>query len=291
MDTEMTRRLCGVFGCEAEELRLVREIEGGLTNRSFVVSYAGADYVYRAPGGGPEKRLDRFKEARALALAREAGLDTSFLLAVPEEGWKLSRYVPVFREPDYRSRADTERVAAALQRLHALPGMTERGLDPWEDGQKLIKELQTLDRACLAAFEELCALADALRGQLAGDGVAPCFTHGDSYRNNWMLTPEGGTLLIDWEYAGLADPGVDYGYYMLDADYSPAEAADFLRIALGETDSPALRRHHLIYLVLTGLYWSLWAQHRLLFGAPTKAYRDRWRASALRWARQLSDSV
>ena len=281
------KNLCGFFACGPEALSDFSLIPAGMTNRSLVFSHDGVRYVYRHPGGGPERGIDRRREKRALERAAALGLDPSYLFADAEKGWKLSRFVPDFRLPDYDSPEDTARVAAALRRLHAVQA-PDIGLRPWEDAEALERELGILAPEKLAALAPLRRALAPLYDEVRADGVRPCFCHGDAYRNNWMLTPGSETLLIDWEYAGQADPGVDTGYYILDAGWGPEESDAFLRQYLGEAYSERLRRHHLIYTALVGRYWVLWARHRLLCGTDTADYLARWLAATERWIHHLT---
>ena len=284
---DAVENLCGFFGCGPGALSGFSLIPAGMTNRSFVFSFGGERYVYRHPGSGPERGIDRAREKRSLERAAALGLDPSFLFADAENGWKLSRCVPDFRLPDYDSPEDSVRVAAALRRLHAEQS-PDIGLRPWEDAEALEREIGRLAPEKLEALAPLGEALSPLYAEVKGDGVAPCFCHGDAYRNNWMLTPQGETLLIDWEYAGQADPGVDTGYYILDACWGPEESDAFLRLYLGEAYSERLRRHHLIYAALVGRYWVLWAQHRLLCGTDTADYLARWKDSTERWIHHLT---
>ena len=54
-----------------------------------------------------------------------------------EEGWKISRYVELFREPDYASFEDSRKVVAVLRRLHSSGVEVSYGLRPWEDACRI----------------------------------------------------------------------------------------------------------------------------------------------------------
>ena len=66
------------------------------------------------------------------------------------------------------------------------------------------------------------------------DGVEKCFCHGDTYKPNWMIRPDGSVILIDWEYSGYSDPGIDVGYYVVDAMYDFDKAERFIKEYLEE---------------------------------------------------------
>ena len=79
--------------------------------------------------------------------------------------------------------------------------------------------------------------------------------HGDTYRPNWMILPDDSVILIDWEYAGFSDPGIDVGYYIVDAMYDFDEAKRFIREYLGEGWSERKEFHFMAYTALIAYYW------------------------------------
>ena len=283
----VTENICRVFGCAAEEPRDFCLLETGMTNRSFVFSLRGEKFVYRHPGPDPENPIGRANEKRSLEIARDLGLDPVFLYAGGEAGWVISRYVEDFREPDYRSAADTRRVLAALRKLHAAPVRTDYGLRPWEDGLRLEAQIRRLAPDAFLPWEGFREKIRRLYAQTQDDGVEKCFCHGDTYKPNWLLRDTGETILIDWEYAGTADPGVDLGYYIVDAMYGVEEAEALIREYLGDACDEARMFHFLAYTAIIAYYWFCWALLREVRGIDNNGALERWRDMAIRYAEHL----
>ncbi len=279
--------ICRVFGCAAEEPRDFRLLEIGMTNRSFVFSLRGEQFVYRRPGPDPENPIGRANEKCSLEIARDLGLNPVYLCAGGESGWVLSRYVSDFREPDYESFADTQRVIAALRRLHAAPVRTDYGLRPWEDGLRLEAQIRRLAPGAFLPWEGLKEKIRRLYARTRGDGVEKCFCHGDTYKPNWLLRDTGETILIDWEYAGTADPGVDVGYYIVDAMYGFDEAERLIREYLGPDCSDRRIFHFMAYTAIIAYYWFVWALLREVRGIDNGDALERWRDMAVRYAEHL----
>ena len=281
------KNICRTFGCAADEPEGFSLLEIGMTNRSFVFSLRGAQYVYRHPGPDPENPIGRVCEKRSLEIARELGLNPVFLAAGGESGWVISRYVPDFREPDYGNFTDTQRVLEALRKLHAAPVRTDYGLRPWEDGQKLEEQIRRTAPDALLPWAGLREKIRRLYAQTLGDGVEKCFCHGDTYKPNWLLRENGETFLIDWEYAGTADPGIDVGYYIVDAMYGFDEAERLIRAYLGGSCDDTRMFHFLAYTALIAWYWFCWALLREVRGIPNGDALARWREMAVRYAAYL----
>src|SRR6478735_10830804 len=69
-------------------------LEGGITNRNFVVTRDDDRFVLRVPGKDTELLgIDRANEARAATLAAEAGVGPPVIAFLPESGCFVTRFV------------------------------------------------------------------------------------------------------------------------------------------------------------------------------------------------------
>ena len=71
--------VCSVLGCASSAVAEAEPIEEGLTNSSYKVVVDGSPYVYRVPGVGTEKIIDRRSETFFQGVARELGIDDTFV--------------------------------------------------------------------------------------------------------------------------------------------------------------------------------------------------------------------
>ena len=203
------------------------------------------------------------------------------------EGWKISRFVTRFREPDYGSPEDSRKIAAVLRRLHRSPIRADYGMEPWEDALRMERLLKEKDPLCFEEHERLKERVGRLYRMTAGDGIKKCFCHGDTYRPNWMIMPDGKVILIDWEYAGWSDPGIDVGYYIVDAMYGFEEARSFIREYLLDEWSEKREFHFMAYTAVIAYYWFVWAMYRESCGANMGEALENWRLMAERYAAYL----
>src|SRR5690242_11648977 len=99
-------------------------LEGGITNRNFVVTRAGERFVLRVPGRDTELLgIDRANEARAATLAAEAGVGPPVVAFLPESGCFVARFVDGDHIPmaDLRHDDVLGSVVRSLRRFHACP--------------------------------------------------------------------------------------------------------------------------------------------------------------------------
>ncbi|WP_330418783.1 phosphotransferase family protein [Lachnospira eligens] len=165
--------------------------------------------------------------------------------------------MPEFREPDYNSFEDSKKILAVLRKLHKADITADYGMKPWEDALDMEKLLEKKDPVCFVQYEGLKNSIGQLYKMTLGDGVKKCFCHGDTYKPNWMIRPDGSVILIDWEYSGYSDPGIDVGYYVVDAMYDFDKAEEFIKEYLRKIimrQQDFIIWHMLLLLRTTGLY-------------------------------------
>ena len=102
-----------------------------------------------------------------------------------------------------------------------------------------------------------------------------------------MLTEQGDTILIDWEYAGNADPGCDLGSYIMDSLWEIDQAERFIREYCGKSYTDRLRFHYLAYTALVAYHWYVWALYREACGAVMGESLYNWRVMAKRYSSYL----
>ena len=285
--SEIIRNIKLVFRCDEEDIVDFRNVSKGMTNTSFIFKINGVDYIYRHPGDGTESIISRRNEKTSLIKAKQLGIDPTYIYADVNEGWKISVFVPEFREPDYASFEDSRKVISVLKKLHTSGVRVDYGMKPWEDALDMEKLLLQKNPDCFAPYRELKENIGKLYAQTLGDGVEKCFCHGDTYQPNWMLKPDGDVILIDWEYAGFSDPGIDVGYYIVDAMYEFPEAERFIREYLGDGVTDRKLFHFLAYTAIIAYYWFVWALYRESCGAVMGEALENWRFMAEKYAGYL----
>ena len=205
-----------------------------------------------------------------------------------QAGWNISRYVGGIRIPRYDSRADSLRVIEVLRRLHERKLSVDWSFLPWEEALK-IEQILRREKGGIADwdFDKLKSAIRTCYERTRGDGVEMRFCHCDTYAPNWMLTEDGDTILIDWAYAGNADPGCDVGTYIMDSMWQEEAAEQFIRDYCGEDYNETLRFHYLTYTALLSYYWYVWALYREACGADMGDSLYNWHVMAKRYAKYL----
>ena len=259
VDSYIFDNICEVLHCTPDSIHGITPLKAGLTNLSFHFTCDGKNYVYRHPGAGTETYIDRPTEAEAMNIAKKLGLDDTFIYIDPVKGWKISHFIEDASTLNYHNEDQVRTAMNMLRRLHT-SGMTMHGkFDIRTKINNFIDKLQDTD---ITGFGELQEMMQTLYGYLCQDEVAPCPCHCDSYDPNFLLDRKGKMYLIDWEYAGMSDPGCDFGTFVACSDYSAEEAEHVLAIYLDHEPTSGERRHYLGYVAMTSYFWYLWALYQ-----------------------------
>jgi thiamine kinase-like enzyme len=104
-----------------------------------------------------------------------------------------------------------------------------------------------------------------------------------------MIEPDGSVILIDWEYSGYSDPGIDVGYYIVDAMYEEDEARRFIKEYLEDNWTAEKEFHHMAYVAIIAYYWFVWAMYRESCGANMGDALPNWRTMAEKYVTYLLD--
>ena len=232
-------------------------LDGGITNRNYVVRFGERDYVVRLPGRdtallGINRDAERIAGEAAAALgiapAVAAGdrdcLVTEFLRGGPIEGGQL------LRAP--------EGVAIALRAFH-------------ECGVQLpvrfwVPEL--LDSYAVIVGERGGTLPDgwAQAQELARrvavampiSDPAPC--HNDLLPSNLLRLDDGlrQIVLVDWEYAGMGHPMFDIGNLAVNNEFDDAAERRLLAAYFGEPPSPGRRAQLRLMRIMSDAREAAW---------------------------------
>ena len=259
VDIDIFDNIVEVLGCTKSEIHNVYPLKKGLTNLSCHFATNDGEYVYRHPGVGTEKMIDRTAELQALELAKRIGLDKTFIYQDPVKGWKLSRFIPNCRELDPHDDAQLAEAMGLARRLHTQDAVLDRRFDYLKEGMKYEALLREKGPIEVPGYDELRAQAVRAKELADADGAPVCLTHNDFFDLNLLYDEAGELSLIDWEYAGMSDYASDYGTFVVTGKLDDEEADRALEHYFGRTPTLAEKRHNYVYVGLAGWCWYVWS--------------------------------
>ena len=189
----------------------VQLLHGGRSvNRNLRIDTRMGRFVLRQRiWQGPRPGADPLREVACHRAAAGAGVAPALLDAAPDGSWILMDYVEGGMWTPLRLQTPEGlcSLGARLQRLHAIMPPTELAVfDPVSIATEQSQAILERDPAAAAQLNALVARTRQLAADCAAFAVTPVTTHGDLNASN-LIGPL--PMLVDWEYAQLADPVYD----------------------------------------------------------------------------------
>ena len=275
-NSEIIDNICKTLNCDASDIVHIKPLKDGLTNTSFSFDCLGKKYVYRHPGRGTEKYINRSSEAASMEIAAKLQIDRTFVAMDKNEGWKISEFIPNARPLDYDNWDHVEKAMGLLRKLHQSGEKTTHNFDLFVGIDDFREKLKASNRFEFDGLDELDKNISTIREFLKQDDTERVLCHGDSYSPNFLLNEQEEMSLIDWEYSGMGDPAGDLGTFIGCSNYTVEQAEKVLEIYLQEVPDTKTRRHYLAYVAVTSYYWFLWALFQESVGKPVGEFLYTW---------------
>jgi thiamine kinase-like enzyme len=231
-------------------------LAGGITNHNFVVDVDGQRFVLRLPSDDAELLgIDRETELEVGRLAAALGVGPEIVATDAESGAVVARFL------DGRHMAPAElgrsplvgAVGAVLHRVHHA-GRVRSVFDHFAVVDRYAETARR--RGVRAPFDLDAAIALMGRIALARPFRPSVLGHNDLLNGNLLLV-DGRIRLIDWEYAGMADPFFDLANFSSHHDLDEDGDRALLTAYFGEAGAPRLAALGLMKLV-SELREALW---------------------------------
>ena len=275
-NSEIIDNICETLHCIASDIMNIKPLKDGLTNTSFSFDCLGKKYVYRHPGVGTEKYIDRSSEAASMEIAAKLQIDRTFVAMSKDKGWKISEFITNALALDYDNWDHVEKAMELLRKLHQSGEKTNHNFDLIAGIDDFKQKLQASNRFEFDGLDELDQLIATLIEFLKKDKVEKVLCHGDSYSPNFLLNEQDEMSLIDWEYSGMGDPSGDIGTFICCSNYTLEQAERVLEIySQGSLDTKT-KRHYLAYVAVTSYHWFLWALFQESVGKPVGEFLYIW---------------
>lgn len=269
------RTIAETLGCSETEITDISVLKKGMTNRSFLFTVKGKQYIMRIPGEGTDKLINRRNEAAVYEAIKGKGLCDDPVYLNPENGYKITAFLPEVRVCDPESEGDLKKCMAKLRAFHGLKltvdhdfdifGQIDFYEDLWEGAPSVYRDYAKTKEKVLA----LKPYIEKTRGTL-------CLTHIDAVPDNFLFyrdeTGKEQLQLTDWEYSGMQDPHVDIAMFAIYSLYDKAQTDHLIDLYFeGNCDSKTRAKIY-CYVAACGLLWSNWCEYKRKLGVEFGEY-------------------
>lgn len=243
----------------------------GMTNDSHVLDCSAGKFILRIPGKGSEALIDRTQEHEVYTLLEGRGIADEVLSFDRDSGLKITRYIEGARVCDAHSESDVRGCVRVLKDFHNLRLEVDHYFDPWER-LEYYESLRGGQPSEYADYEQTKEAVRVLYEWVQEQPRDTVLAHIDPVSDNFLFTPDGKVLLIDWEYAAMQDKDIDVAMFAVYSLLDKQEIDRLIEIYQdGATDSLQKKKIY-AYISIMGLVWSNWSEFQKISGQDLGEY-------------------
>lgn len=255
------------LGIKEKDIENIECIKEGMTNHSYKFTYGDETFFVRVPGEYTNTYIDRKAEAKVLYALSDKGIGEEVVYFDENTGYKISKFISGARLVDINSVEDLKKCMALYAKFHTFGIKVDASCDIIDKIEEYLKIIR--DRDIVVPYEDFDLIleeAKKVKAIIEKENRPKTLCHGDPNPNNVLIT-NGGIKMIDFEYAGMADPISDIAlfgdYVKFDVDKTfdlykmYKESFDKANEIIPEDDKLA-KRLITSYMALGGLYNALW---------------------------------
>jgi thiamine kinase len=247
-----------VPGFTAADTAMAERLPGGTVNRSFRVRTGAGVFVARIHDqAAATLGADHEREAKLHAAAAAAGLAPALLHVDASYRFMIMEHVPgpTWTQADLGQVECIRQLGATLHALHSVPPPAVAPFDIGAAIERLYGRLCAAlpdEGADLSHFLDRAREALLLSDSARRPGVV---IHNDLHHTN-LMSGRGRLLLVDWEYAAVADPLLDLACLLAYYPQATAHVPTLLDASrLGGDISPAMLAAATWLCILVSYFW------------------------------------
>lgn len=262
------------FHVDHKEIKNIKVLKKGMTNRSFLFSVKGEKYIMRVPGEGTNKLINRYQEALVFKTISGKGLCDDPLYINPASGLKITKFIDGVRTCDSTNLDDIKRCMNMLRSFHQMKLNVPHTFNIFEEIE-FYEEMWEKENSVYRDYKETKEKIWRLKNFIDRIDKTWCLTHIDAVPDNFIFykTSEGEELqLTDWEYAGMQDPHVDVAMFCLYSLYDKKQIDKVIDIYFENRCDRLTRAKIYAYISICGLLWSNWCEFKRNLGVDFGEY-------------------
>jgi thiamine kinase-like enzyme len=261
-----------IFNVKENEISNIKNQKAGMTNRSFTFTINNEEYIFRLPGEGTDKLINRRQEQEVYKAIQALDISDRIIYFDEITGNKISQFYPGAINTSATNREDVATSMGLLRKIHNSGIQVNHSFDIEKEISNYMVLCNKRNAIRFADNAETNNKMQALIKSVRDMNIPPVLCHIDSNPDNFIKLENGTIKLIDWEYSGICDPLIDISMYAIYSYYSKTEMDELLKIYLQREPSLSETFRLYIYAALGGYLWALWTQYKQSFGVEFGEY-------------------
>lgn len=275
LENESLEVISKTLNCKNEDIKNIKTLKKGMTNRSFIFTVDSKKYIMRIPGEGTDKLINRKEEADVYNTIKGKNICDELFYINPDNGFKISSFVENSRVCDPYNFEDVSKCMKKLKHFHDMKLKVNHEFN-------IVKQIDFYESLWLEPksifddYQQTKKNVLSLIPFVNKNKAESVLTHIDAVPDNFLFSKNGKTeiiQLIDWEYAGMQDPHVDIAMFCIYSLYDSKEEIDNVIDLYFENKCNINTRIKIYcYVALCGLLWSNWCEYKRQLGVEFGEY-------------------
>lgn len=254
------------LGVKENELSDIECIKEGMTNHSYKFKLNGITYIARVPGEGTEKFIDRKTEYEVYSLLKDKDITEEVVFFDKNTGYKIAKYFDDSHTVDITKDNELFDCMKLYKKLHSISVQVTASCDIIDKIDEYLDIIQNKNvNVPYEDFETALTNVNILKKYVKGLKRPKALCHGDPNPGNVLYTKKG-LKLIDFEYAGMADPLSEIALFGNYVDFDIDKTLKLYDMYEDGNVNDKDKKLVVVYMALGGLYNTLWAIVREALG-------------------------
>lgn len=266
--------LTKIFKVQPNEIKNISALKKGMTNRSFLFSVNGKQYIMRIPGEGTDMLINRKEEASVYETIKDKDICDNIIYLNPDNGYKVTEFLNGARTCDPFNKEDVKECMRFLRAFHTKKFKVEHRFDIFKQIE-FYESLWDGRSSIYRDYKQTKEKVYELKEYIDHCPKEYCLTHIDAVPDNFLFINNDGRQeikLIDWEYAGMQDPDVDLAMFSIYALYNKEQVDNLIESYYLEGCSKETKLKIYSYIAACGLLWSNWCEYKRILGVEFGEY-------------------
>lgn len=266
--------ICDSMKVKSSELKKIKALKKGMTNRSFLFSGRDKKYIMRIPGEGTDKLINRKEEAEVYEIIKDKDICDNIISISSKTGYKITEYIENARVCDATNYEDVKKCMKKLREFHDLKLKVNHDFDIFKQ-INFYEELWGKNKSIYLDYESTKEKIFSLKNFIDKNVDEKSLTHIDAVSDNFLFTFENGKekiRLIDWEYAGMQDPHVDIAMFCIYSMYDRKDVDRTIDAYFTKGVDRNIKIKIYCYIACCGLLWSNWCEYKRNLGVEFAEY-------------------
>jgi thiamine kinase-like enzyme len=217
-----------------------RPLEGGITNRNYLVTLGGNRYVIRVPGKDTSLLgIDRSAEREANENAASVGVAPRVVAQLDDPPCLVTEIVECKEmiPEDLREPETLRRVIGSIKTVHDSGANLPNNFDSFRVVEDYRATAAERGAEIPSAYDEAHDQSREIEAALSGSEHEPVPCHNDLLAGNFLRGSER-IWIVDWEYAGMGDRYFDLANFAINNELPEAQHPELLAEYFSEEATP-----------------------------------------------------